>query len=414
MTERGVVIVGAGQGGFQTALWLRQEGFAESITLIGDEAGLPYQRPPLSKGFLSGKQAIEATHLRPAVFYEKERIRLMPGERVVAMDRGAREVRVASGARVPFDALVLATGSRNRLLPVPGAGLDGVCYLRTVAEAIDIKQRIESASEIVVIGGGFIGLELAAAAAKSGKSVCVLETRDRLMQRVVSPLISEFYRELHTSHGVRISTGTGVTELVGSNGRVAGVVLKDGMQLAADLVLVGVGVVPNDELTHEAGLVVGNGIAVDAQLRSSDERIYAIGDCAEHPNPFAGSRVRIESVQNAVDQAKCVAAGIVGRGAPYTAVPWFWTDQYDISLQMVGLSGGYDQVVTRGESESRKFSVFYFRAGRLVAIDSVNRPGDHVLGRKLIAGGVAITAEQAADVSVDLKALTASAVARTE
>ena len=278
--------------------------------------------------------------------------------------------------------------------------------MRTDAEAVEIQQRLAYARDIVVIGGGFIGLELAAAARGLGKSVRVLEVQSRLMPRVVSPILSDFYRDVHTSHGVEISLNAAMSEIVGQQGKVSEVVLGDGSRLPADLVLVGIGVVPNIELARDAGLSLANGIVVDEHLRTEDESMYAIGDCSDHPNPFAGGRVRIESVQNAVDQAKCIAAAIVGRSEHYRAVPWFWTDQFDIKLQMAGLSVGYGQVVTRGEPESRKFSVFYFRDGRLAAVDSVNRPGDHLAGRKLIGAGTAITPEQAADPTVDLKSLT--------
>jgi 3-phenylpropionate/trans-cinnamate dioxygenase ferredoxin reductase subunit len=283
--------------------------------------------------------------------------------------------------------------------------LDGVCYLRTDAEAVEIRQRLEEARDIVVVGGGFIGLELAAAACTLGKSVRVLEVQSRLMPRVVSPILSDFYRDLHTGQGVQISLDVALSEIVGRQGKVSEVVLSDGSVGPADLVLVGIGVVPNIELAREAGLGTANGIVVDERLRTEDESIYAIGDCADHPNPFARARVRIESVQNAVDQAKCVAASIAGRSENYRAVPWFWTDQFDIKLQMAGLSGGYGQAVTRGELESRKFSVFYFRDGRLAAVDSVNRPGDHLAGRKMIGAGTEVTPAQVADLSVDLKGL---------
>jgi 3-phenylpropionate/trans-cinnamate dioxygenase ferredoxin reductase subunit len=413
MTSDGVVIVGAGQAGFQVAASLRMEGFEGPIALIGDEPNLPYQRPPLSKGFMAGKQDIESTALRPLAFYQSHRIDLMTGARVIAIDRVGRSVSLASDVgfdrSLHYDALVLAVGARNRTLALKGTELDGICYLRTDAEAVDIQQRLEHARDIVVIGGGFIGLELAATACALGKSVRVIEVQPRLMPRVVSPILSDFYRDLHTSQGVKISLGVAVSEIVGHQGEVSEVVLSDGSVRPADLVLVGIGVVPNIQLARDAGLSVSNGIVVDQHLRTEDESIYAIGDCAEHPNPFAnpfsGGRVRIESVQNAVDQAKCIAAAIVGRSEKYRAVPWFWTDQFDIKLQMAGLSGGYGQVVTRGEPESRKFSLFYFRDGRLAAVDSVNRPGDHLAGRKLIGAGTAITPEQAADPSVDLKAL---------
>jgi 3-phenylpropionate/trans-cinnamate dioxygenase ferredoxin reductase component len=405
MKSDGVVIVGAGQAGFQVASSLRMQGYEESIALIGDEPNLPYQRPPLSKGFMVGKQDIEATALRPLAFYQSHRIDLVTGTKVSEIDRLSRSVRLASGRRLPYEALVLAVGARNRKLSVKGAELDGVCYLRTDIEAVEIQQRLEQASNIVVIGGGFIGLELAAAACALGKSVRVLEVQSRLMPRVVSPILSDFYRDLHTSQGVEISLGVALSEIVSDQGRVCAVVLSDGSVFSADLVLVGIGVVPNIELARDAGLSNSNGIVVDEQLRTQDQSIYAIGDCADHPNPFAGGRVRIESVQNAVDQAKCVAAGLMGSSEKYRAVPWFWTDQFDIKLQMAGLSTRCDQVVIRGEPESRKFSVFYFRDGRLAAVDSVNRPGDHLAARKLIGAGTEITLEQVADLSVDLKAV---------
>jgi 3-phenylpropionate/trans-cinnamate dioxygenase ferredoxin reductase component len=409
MTPDGVVIVGAGQAGFQVAASLRTEGYEGPIALIGEEPNLPYQRPPLSKGFMAGKQDIVSTALRPLAFYESHRIELVTGSRVTEIDPITRSVRLVSGRSIPYEALVFAVGARNRILPVKGADLDGVCYLRTDREAVDIQQRLQQARDIVVVGGGFIGLELAAAARTLGKPVRVLEIQPRLMPRVVAPILSDFYRDVHLSQGVEISLGVGLSEIMGEQGKVSQVVLSDGSVCPADLVLVGIGVVPNVDLARSAGLRVSNGILVDEQLRTEGENIYAVGDCAHHPNPFAdpigGGRVRIESVQNAVDQAKCVAASIVGHAADYRAVPWFWTDQFDIKLQMVGLSGGFGQVVTRGELESRKFSVFYFRNGRLAAIDSVNRPGDHMAGRKLIGAGTAITPEQAADPSVDLKAL---------
>jgi 3-phenylpropionate/trans-cinnamate dioxygenase ferredoxin reductase subunit len=405
MKSDGVVIVGAGQAGFQVASSLRLEGYDEPIALIGDEPNLPYQRPPLSKGFMVGEQDIEGTALRPLAFYQSHRIDLVTGAKVIKIDPMSRSVSLASGRCLPYEALVLAVGARNRKLPIKGAELDGVCYLRTDAEAIEIQQRLEYARNIVVIGGGFIGLELAAAAGTLGKSVRVLELQSRLMPRVVSPILSDFYRDLHISKGVEISLDVALSEISGLQGRVTELVLSDGSVCPADLVLVGIGVVPNVELAGNAGLSVSDGIVVDEHLRTEDESIYAIGDCADHPNPFAGGRVRIESVQNAVDQAKCVAAAIVGRSDNYRAVPWFWTDQFDIKLQMAGLSRGYGRIVTRGEPESRKFSVFYFRDDRLAAVDSVNRPGDHLAGRKLIGAGTQITPEQAADLSVDLKAI---------
>jgi 3-phenylpropionate/trans-cinnamate dioxygenase ferredoxin reductase subunit len=387
-----VVIIGGGQGGFQTAASLRAEGFEEPITLIGDEPNIPYQRPPLSKGFLLGKQEQRHAELRPAAFYETHRIDLVTG-RVTAIDRAARRITLDSGEQIAYDTLVLATGARNRLLPH-----EGVCYLRTLGEATEIRQRLAAAQDVVVIGGGFIGLEVAAAARTLSKQVTVIEGQARLMERVVAPVVSEYFRSQHEDKGVDVllhQTLFGVNEKE--------VLLGERIRRPADLVIAGIGVVPNVELAFEAGLPVGNGITVDEYLRTPDEHIFAIGDCAENINSFAEACVRLESVQNAVDQAICVAKTIVGHAAPYAAVPWFWTDQYDIHLQMAGLPVGFDRVVTRGEPQSRKFSVFYFRGGRLCAVDSINRTADHLAARKLIGARATLSPDQASDESYDLK-----------
>jgi 3-phenylpropionate/trans-cinnamate dioxygenase ferredoxin reductase subunit len=401
----GTVILGTGQAGFQTAASLRENGYGEPITLIGEEKHIPYQRPPLSKGFPLGTQDLESIELRPAKFYQNHKIELVAGQRVTAIDRAGRNVQLSSGARVPYEKLVLALGARNRMLPVRGADLDGVLYLRSLDEAEVMKERLKGAQEIVVIGGGFIGLEIAAVACTLGRSVTVLEAVPRLMPRVVAPIISEFYHELHTSKGVKIVCGSSVTAISGANGRVREVVLGDGTRYAADLVLVGIGVMPNVELAGEAGLRITNGIAVNEFLETDDENIFAIGDCAQHPCVFADARVRLESVQNAADQAQSVAATIAGRRSAYTALPWFWTDQYDIKLQMAGISQGHDQIATRGNAETRKLSVFYFKQKRLIAINSINRPLDHMFGRKLLSARVMLTPEQAADETVDLRKL---------
>jgi 3-phenylpropionate/trans-cinnamate dioxygenase ferredoxin reductase subunit len=352
-----------------------------------------------------GKETAESIELRPRAFYGAHNIELLVGERAISIEPVQRRVNLASGASLPYEKLVLAVGAQNLMLPIPGAELDGVLYLRSLDEATTMKRRIESTQEIVVIGGGFIGLEVAAVARSLGKSVTVLEALPRLMSRVVAPAISDFFGQLHSSRGVKILCSSAVAELTGSNGKVSGVKLNDGAFFPADLVLVGIGVTPNSELARDAGLAVANGIAVDENLQTTDENIFAIGDCAEHPNPFAGTRIRLESVQNAADQAQHAAAQIVGHPGPYRSVPWFWTDQYDIKLQMAGISQGHDRTVTRGNPESSKLSVFYFRQNRLLAIDSINRPLDHMIGRKLIAAGASVTPEQAADESVDLKKL---------
>ncbi len=406
--KNGTVIIGSGQAGFQTAASLRTEGYEEKITLIGEEPHIPYQRPPLSKGFPLGTQDFESIELRPEQFYQDHQIDLLAGEKVAAIEGAARQVKLESGRLFPYEKLVLAVGARNRTLSLKGAELDGVLYLRSLDEAVVVKDRLKNAQNIVVIGGGFIGLELAAVACSLGKSVTVLEALPRLMPRVVAPLISDFYRELHKSKGVKVVCGASVSEMEGLGGKVRGVLLTDGTQYSADLVLIGVGVVPNIELAQNAGLRIANGIAVNEYLHTNNENIFAIGDCAEHPCVFANARIRLESVQNAADQAQCVAATIAGRRNVYRALPWFWTDQFDVKLQMAGISHGHDCVVARGNAESRKLSVFYFKAGRLIAIDSINRPLDHMMGRKLIANHVQLTPEQAADESVDLKKMASS------
>ncbi len=401
----GTVIVGTGQAGFQTAASLRSAGYLEPITLLGDEPHIPYQRPPLSKGFVLGGQDVESIELRPESFYTEHQIDLRTGAKVSRIDRAAHQVALQSGATVPYEKLVLAVGARNRRLPLPGADLDGVLYLRTLEESTAIKQRLAEVQNVVVVGGGFIGLELAAVARTLGKQVTVLEALPRLMARVVAPIISEFYRDFHESKGVTVLCGAAVAGIYGSASKAREVRMNDGTAHPADLILVGIGVAPNAELAQEAGLATANGIVVDEHLQTNDPDIYAIGDCADHPNAYAGCRVRLESVQNAADQASCVAGAIAGHPAPYKSLPWFWTDQYDLKLQMAGLSQGYDQIVTRGNAETRKLSVFYFKNGQLIAVDSMNRPADHMIGRKLIASAVQVTPEQAADESVDLKRL---------
>jgi 3-phenylpropionate/trans-cinnamate dioxygenase ferredoxin reductase subunit len=403
--DPGVVIVGGGQGGYQAAASLRTEGFQGRVTLVSEEPHLPYQRPPLSKAFLLGKQDLDRLSLRSESYYADHGIELIRAERAVAIDRDRSTVTLAGGAQLAYRWLILATGARNRQLPVEGADLEGVCYLRNVDEAIAIKHRIEKAAHVVVIGGGFIGLEIAATARMLGRAATVLEALPRLMARVVAPVVSDFFLEAHRREGVDFRLNARVSGIRGSGGKVTGVVLEDQTFLPADLVVIGIGVVPNVELASAAGLAVSNGISVDEHLRASAENIFAIGDCAEYPNSFSRCRVRLESVQNAVDQAVAVARNIAGNPAPYAAVPWFWSDQFDIRLQMAGLAAGFDQTVIRGIMESRKFSVFYFRDGQLLAIDSINRPADHLAARKLIGARKTVTPAQAADEAIPLKDL---------
>lgn len=398
-----VVIAGAGQAGYQAAASLRAEGFAGPILLIGDEPHPPYQRPPLSKAFVTGKQDQARLLLRPESFYSSHQIELLAGEKIAAIDRAGKTIQLESGRKVHYGKLILALGGRNRRLRLTGAELEGVCYLRTLGEAVELKQRLEHAQHLVVIGGGFVGLEIAASARSLGKAVTVLEALPRLMARAVGATISEFVRAAHAAHGAQIILQTQVTELRGRNGKIAEVVLASGRALPADLVVIGVGIVPNSEPAAESGLPVDNGIVVDEFLRTADQHISAIGDCARYPSAFSGSAVRLESVQNAVDHGVCVARMIAGKSAPYRAVPWFWSDQHEIRLQMAGLPEGHDKQVIRGDPATGKFSVFHFRAGKLCSVDSINRPADHLAARKLLAAGTPITPEQAADESFDLQ-----------
>ena len=403
--DAGVVIVGGGQGGYQAAASLRTEGYRGPVTIVSQEPHFPYQRPPLSKAFVLGKHDLDRLFLRPEAYYADHDITVLRGERAVSIDRSRATLELASGASLPYRWLILATGARNRVLPVTGAELEGVRYLRTVDEASAIKQRLVPTQKVVIIGGGFIGLEIAASARALGKDVVVLEALPRLMARAVAPVVSEFFLDAHRREGVEVRLSARVVSFRNIGESVSGVVLEDGTVLPADLVVIGIGVVPNSELAHAAGLTTSNGIAVDEYLRTSDENIFAIGDCAEYPDAHGGGRVRLESVQNTVDHAVAVARTIVGKPAPYTAVPWFWSDQFNLRLQMVGLSFGFDQTVIRGMMESRKFSVFYFRNRQLLGIDSINRPVDHLAGRKLIGARKPVTPEQAADEAINLKDL---------
>ena len=400
-----VVIAGSGQAGYQIAASLRTEGYCEPIVLIGEEPHPPYQRPPLSKAFVMGKQDQARLLLRPETYYHDHQIELLAGEKVVTIERTSRKIYLRSGRQLSYNKLVLALGARNRRLRIPGAELEGVCYLRTLAEAVDLKQRIEQARHVVVIGGGFVGLELAASASAMGKSVIVVEALPRLMARAVGSTISEFVRAAHAGHGTEILLNAQVREIRGSGGKVEDILLHGGRVIAADLVVVGVGVLPRTELAHEAGLPVDNGIVADEFLRTADQHIFAIGDCARYPSAFTDSLVRLESVQNAVDQGVSVARTIAGKPAAYRAVPWFWSDQFDIRLQMAGLPEGHDRQVVRGNPETGKFSVFHFRAEKLVSVDSINRPADHLAARKLLSSGAALNPEQASDESLDLRTL---------
>jgi 3-phenylpropionate/trans-cinnamate dioxygenase ferredoxin reductase subunit len=397
-----VVIVGAGHAGFQLAASLRQAGFKEPIYLINDEAHLPYQRPPLSKAYLKGTGGPDSLMFRPAKFYADQNIDLI-ADHAVSIDRAARKLKLASGTSLDYGHLVLATGARNRLLDIPNANLPDVHYLRILDDSEDMRKRLASSKHVVVIGAGFIGLEFAATARIKGLEVDVLELASRVMARAVTAEVSEYFQRQHTAAGIRIHLGVQATAIEAENGKVSGVSLSDGCHIPADLVVVGVGVLPNVELAGEAGLPVASGIIVNEHLLTADPDISAIGDCALFESPRFGGSLRLESVQNATDHARCVAARLVGDDKPYDGHPWFWSDQGDDKLQMVGLTTGYDRVVLRGDPAQKAFSAFCYRSDKLVGIESVNRAGDHMFGRRLLAAGGSITAEQAADQHFDLK-----------
>ncbi len=396
------MIVGAGHAGFQLAASLRQHGYGERIGLINDEAHLPYQRPPLSKAYLKGGGAPDSLMFRPDKFYREQNIELM-ADRAVAIDRAARKLLVASGASLDYGHLVLATGARNRLLDIPNANLEDVRYLRTLDESEALRQRLASGQRVVVIGAGFIGLEFAATARAKGLEVDVLELGSRVMARAVTAEISEFFQARHIAAGIRLHLGVQATSIESNNGKVTGVSLSDGQHVPADLVVVGVGVLPNVELAAEAGLPVAAGIIVDEHLCTADPHISAVGDCALYASPRFGASLRLESVQNATDHARCVAARLTGDAKAYDGLPWFWSDQGPDKLQIAGLTTGYDRVAVRGNPGEGSFSAFCYKSGQLVGVELVNRAGDHVFGRRILAANGSITPEQAADLSFDLK-----------
>ncbi len=400
-----VVIVGGGHGGAQVAVMLRTQKFEGSIAIVGDEPELPYERPPLSKEYFAGEKEFERIQLRPARYWDERDVTMLLGKRVVAVDSAAHTVTTDGGETIGYGKLVWATGGRPRMLPIPGGDLPGVQGVRTRADADAMKAAAETAKQIVVIGGGYIGLEAAAVLSKAGKKVVLLEALDRVLARVAGEVLSRFYEKEHREHGVDVRLGVSVAAIEGSD-QVTGVRLADGEVIPADLVIVGIGIVPAVEPLIAAGAEGGNGVLVDGYCKTSLPDIYAIGDCAAHENAFAeGACIRLESVQNANDQANVVAKGICGAEAPYHAIPWFWSNQYDLKLQTAGLSTGHDQAVLRGAPATRSFSVVYLKAGKVIALDCVNATKDYVQGRMIVTAGVTATPEQLADTATPLKAL---------
>ncbi|NRG17166.1 FAD-dependent oxidoreductase [Rhizobiales bacterium] len=378
-----IVVLGAGQAAAQLVQSLRQNGHEGEIALIGDEPHLPYQRPPLSKKYLMGEVGEDTLELRPSSFYEAQSVELHLGVKAEAVDRERKLVKTSAGEKIAYDRLVFATGTRARSLPLAGADLPGVVSLRTIADVEAIRPSLEGEGRVAIVGGGYIGLEVAAVARSLGREVTVLEGLDRVMKRVVSPAISEFYEKLHCENGVDIRLNVSIEGFEGTD-RVEAVRFTNGSQLDCDLVLVAVGAAPNDELAGACGLDVSDGILVDGAGRTSDEAIHAAGDCTRFYSARYGRSIRLESVQNAIDQAKAVAADICGKDVDYDPVPWFWSDQYHIKLQIAGLSQGYDEAKTVGDPASGSFYVAYLKDGKLIAVDSINHARSHMMARRSI------------------------------
>ena len=396
-----VIVVGAGHCAGQVAASLRQQGFDGDLVIIGDEPHIPYQRPPLSKKFLAGELPLERVYLRPAKFYRDNNIELLLSARVTALQPRERRVVLADGAYRRYDKLLLATGSAPRRLKVPGDNLPGVCYLRNIADVECIRPYLQAGKSLVVIGGGYIGLEVSAVGIEQGMRVTLLEVADRVLSRVTAPAMSRFFEQLHRARGVDIRCNARVVRFEGRD-QVATVVCDDA-RIEADLVIIGVGIVPNVALAQAAGLRCDNGIVVDEYCRTSDETIFAAGDCTNHPNPLLGRRLRLESVQNAVEQGKIAAANLRGKREPYAEVPWFWSDQYDLKLQIVGLTQDHDQIVQRGSMDAQSFSLFYLKQGAVIAVDAVNNPREYMAGRKLVREHARIPAERLADTAIPMQ-----------
>lgn len=408
-----VLIVGGGHGGYQAAKSLRDLGYDKPITILNEDADVPYQRPPLSKAYLKGEASHEDLKFAQDQYYDAAGITLRSNSVVESIDRSARTVTLADGTVLPYGHLVLATGTRPRELDVPGSAANGVFALRNLADADAIAAGLSASQDVVVIGAGFIGLEFVSVALAQGKTPVVLEFAPRIMGRAASEPVSDYFAAYYRAQGVTLLTGTGVMEIESRDGKVSAVIDSHGVRHPASMVLTGIGVLPQCGLAEDAGLAVDNGIVVDEWLGTSDPHISAIGDCANYPSVTAGRMVRLESVQNATDHARCVAAKLMGAPRTYAEVPWFWSDQGPKKLQMAGLNFGSDRQVIRGDVDTGKFSVFLYNNNELVAVDSVDRPMDHMSARRLMAAGIQLAPEEAADPGFDLKgfALRAQAAA---
>lgn len=404
-----LLVIGGGQAAAQAIASARQWGFAGKIRLIGEEDALPYQRPPLSKAYLKGEMDEERLYFKSADWYAEQDVETSLGVRAEAIDRETRSVSLSDGASAAYDALVLATGSRPRPLPLEGAKLQGVHELRDLRDVDGLKPVVTTGKSLVIVGAGYIGLEAAAVARQLGATVTVLEMADRVLARVTSPVMSDFYTKLHEKNGVRIMTGAKLTALHGEDGHIKSAELSDGTTLEADIVLIGIGILPNLELAEAAGLNCDRGILVDEDACTSDPRIFAAGDCTVRPLVHYGRTGRLESVHNAIEQGKLAAAAITGRDRPKLDVPWFWSDQYDVKLQIAGLSQGYDDHIVRGDPESGSFAVFYFRSSKLIAVDAVNAAPEFIVTKKLIISGASLAPAELQDTSLSMKDLAARA-----
>ena len=405
-----VVIAGAGHAAGQAAISLRQEKFKGRIIMVGDEAYLPYQRPPLSKKYLAGKLELDRLLLRKKHFYVEHDVEVKLSTRVEEIQREKNSVLLSNGDLLSYDRLLLATGSHVRRIGVTGEDLDGVHYLRTVSDVDAIKANFKPGARLAILGAGYIGLEVAAVAVSRGLRVTVLEVAERVMSRVVAPVVSEFFEHVHRDAGVDIRCGISHGGIFNGGQRVEAIRFVDGQELPTDLVVIGVGIQPTTDVAEAAGLKCDNGIVVDEYCRTSDPHILAAGDCTNHPNSLLGRRLRLESVHNAQEQAKTAAATICGTLRPYAQVPWFWSDQYDLKLQIVGISGDHDNVVLRGSPDTRSFAAFYLKGDVLIAVDCINSPREFMLAKKLIASAARLDAEILADTAIQFKDLATAAL----
>ncbi|MEX1668943.1 NAD(P)/FAD-dependent oxidoreductase [Zhongshania guokunii] len=397
------IVIGASHAAAQLVSSLRQEGWEGKISIVGDEPYLPYHRPPLSKAFFVGEKTEEDLLIRAADFYTKNKVDLLLGSRVSRIDRDAKKIILEDDAEIPYTKLVLTTGARVRKIPFVGSELAGVFYMRDLNDVKQTHKFTGPGKSAVIIGGGYIGLETAASLRKIGMNVTVIEAMSRVLQRVTAPEVSAFYTRIHTEEGVDIRTEAGVDAITGEQ-HVEGVRLADGSTIPADLVIIGVGVLPNVELAEAADLTIDNGIVVDEFATTNDSDIFAAGDCSNHYNPIYKRQLRLESVQNATDQAKIAAKAICGKPEVYRALPWFWSDQYDLKLQIAGLSQGFDQVVIRGDSEQgRSFAAFYFSEGNLIAVDAINRPKEFMMSKRALTAGQSADPLKLADESIEIK-----------